>query len=192
MSKNNTNYLKQLYRFDDSDKTYMIDISLDSYEEIFNDWDAAPLRKKAMNPELESFLEETAYELSLKNKVKVVFVVPESIRNEQKEALVVEGFKNYYFSLNHFINRDMRTNYRKILTYLGLGFIFIIISYLYTFADNPNFFLEILSQGIFVGGWVLFWEAFSLFFFDMYEIRDKKKRYSRFIKCKKVFRYIEK
>ncbi len=192
MGKKSTNYLKQLYRFDETDKTYAIDVSLDSYEEIFNDWDAAPMRKKAMNPELETFLEESGYELPLKNRIKVVFSIPENKMDHKKESLMIEGFKNYYFSLIHFINRDMRANYRKIVGYLGLGFIFILISYLYTFADEPNFFVEILSQGIFVGGWVLFWEAFSLFFFDMYDIRDKKKRYNRFIKCKKAFRYIKK
>ena len=191
MAKNSKNYLKQIYRYDETDKTYTIDISLDSYEEIFSDWDAAPMRRKAMNPELETFLDESAYELPLKSKIKVVFVLPEDIKDSQKEPAVMDGFKNYYAALNHFINRDMRTNYRKIATYLVLGFIFIITSYLYTFT-TPNFFLEIFSQGIFVGGWVLFWEAFSLFFFDMYEIREKKKLHSRYIRCKKVFRYINK
>ncbi|MGE4320033.1 MAG: hypothetical protein AB7E61_01135 [Acholeplasmataceae bacterium] len=192
MRKNTKSYLRQIYQYDEMDKTYLIDVSLDNYKEIFNDWDAAPIKKKAMNPELETFLEDSSYDLPLKQKVKIVFAVPESIKDHQIEVQHIDAFKNYYRALIHFLNREMNINYRKMFIYIFLGFSLIVTSTLLSNVSTASLLLEILSQGVFVGGWVLLWESFSLFFFDMYDQRDKKKRYTRFINSKIIYRYIKK
>jgi len=192
MKKKKKSYLRQIYAYDETDKSYLIDLSLDKYEEIFNDWDAGPLKKKAMNPELETYLDETAYEIPLKHKIKIVFALPANVEDNQKESIIKDVFKNYYRAMNHFLTRDMKTSYRKMAIYIMLGFIFIVTSTLMDYLLDATILKDILSQGIFIGGWVLMWEAFSLFFFVLYDSRDKRKRYIRFINSKIIFRYIKK
>ena len=41
------------------------------------------------------------------------------------------------------------------------------------FEEQLSF--TILREGLFIGGWFLMWESFSLFFFDSYEVRNRKK-----------------
>ncbi|MFA6801110.1 MAG: hypothetical protein WCR19_03280 [Acholeplasmataceae bacterium] len=189
MKKEIQSYLRQIYQYDETDKTFLVSISLNSYEEILNDWDAGPVRKKSMNPELDSFLEEALHEIPIKQKTKIVFMIPEKIKDPQKEVMHIEAFKNYYRALIHFLNRDLKTIYRKMMIYIILGFLFIIVSTLLSHYFPDNLLGEILSQGIFIGGWVLIWESFSLFFFESYDKRDLRKRYIRFINNKIIYRY---
>jgi hypothetical protein len=57
------------------------------------------------------------------------------------------------------------------------------------YEDSLTF--NILREGLFIGGWFLLWESFSLFFFDSYEVRQRRKRFQRYLDSDIEFRYIE-
>jgi hypothetical protein len=52
-----------------------------------------------------------------------------------------------------------------------------------------DMFSTIFVEGLYIGGWVLLWEAFSLFFFHSYEIRQRKKIFLRFKGMEIYFKY---
>lgn len=182
--------LRRIYRYDDTDDTYVIDISLDTYLELFNDWDRSPIRRKDLNHELFEYLEEAAYEIPNKYQTKITFGMPEAVKNEQKQENSITGLRNNFRNTIHFINRTLSTNNRKSILYALLGLIFIVLSTIFEQFLPETFFFTVLAQGIFVGGWVLLWEAFSLFIFVSYEHRDRRKRYRRFLNSKIEFMYL--
>ena len=185
-----TAILKQIYRYDPNDDTYVIDISLDNYLELFNDWDRSPIRRKDLNHELIEYLEEAAYEIPIKYKTKITFGMPESVKNIERQESSITGLRNNFKYVIHFINRTLSTNNRKSILYALLGLSFIVLSTIFEQFLPETFFFTVLAQGIFVGGWVLLWEAFSLFLFVSYEHRDRRKRYRRFLNSKIEFTYI--
>ena len=182
--------LQQIYRFDSVDDTYVIDISLDNYLEIFNEWDRSPIRRKDLNHELFDYLEEAAYEIPLKYKTKILFGIPEKVKDKKRQENAITGLRNNFRYVIHFINRTLSTNNRKSILYALLGLLFIIMSTVFEQFLPDTFFFTILAQGIFVGGWVLLWEAFSLFIFISYEHRDRRKRYRRYLESVIEFTYL--
>ncbi len=182
--------LRQIYRYDPDDDTYVIDISLDNYMEIFNEWDRSPLKRKDMNHELFDYLEEAAYEIPLKYKTKIVFGIPESVKDKKRQESAITGLKNNFRYVIHFINRTIMTNNRKSFLFTVMGLIFIVMSTVFEKFMQDTFFFSVLAQGIFVGGWVLLWEAFSLFLFISYDHRNRRKRYRRYLESKIEFTYI--
>ncbi len=192
MSKKKKVEIGQIYRYDPKDDAYVIDISLDNYLEIFNDWDRSPLRRKDMNHELFEYLEDASYEIPLKYKTKILFGIPSNVKDKQRQDNAIAGLKNNFRYVIHFINRTLATNNRKSIIYALMGLIFIVLSTIfeqYIPVEDP-FFLTVLAQGIFVGGWVLLWEAFSLFIFTSYDHRDRRKRYKRYLESKIEFTYL--
>lgn len=184
--------LNQIYRYDAEDDTYIIDISLENYLEIFNDWDRSPLRKKDMNQELSDYLETAAYQIPLKYNTKIIFGIPVSVKDVKRQQNAVTGLRNNFRYIIHFINRTLSTNNRKSAIYTILGLAFIVLSTIFDqYLPDDSFFFNILSQGIFVGGWVLLWEAFSLNLFVSYEHRNRRKRFERFLQSKIEFTYIK-
>ena len=183
--------LRQIYRYDPNDDTDVIDISLVNYMEIFNEWDRSPLRKKDLNHELFDYLEEAAYEIPLKYNTKIVFGIPEHVKDKKRQESAITGLKNNFRYVIHFINRTIAMNNRKSVIYATMGLLFIILSTVFEQFLTDTFFFNVLAQGIFVGGWVLLWEAFSLFLFISYDHRNRRKRYRRYLASRIEFTYIQ-
>jgi hypothetical protein len=181
--------LSQIYAYDEEDECYVVPISLDSYDELFNGWDAAPTKRRNLEVDLLDFLEEVAYDIPMSQSIKLVFQLPLETKDIKKEEIATEGIYNNFRMINHFISKEFAKNNRKILTYLAIGVIFLSISYLFQTDLNLVFPLSILVDGFFIGGWVMFWEAFSLFFFIGSELRNRRKRYNRYSNSKMEFKY---
>ena len=116
-------YLRKIYRYDAIKKAFIIDIDLAFYQELFNDWDASPFRKKDLDPELVEFLESSSDQIPKKNNVIIYFSLPQDQKNRQIEKRVLEGFRNYYKSTLYFIKKELDYSLRKILLFVILGFL---------------------------------------------------------------------
>lgn len=53
------------YNTNPDTSAYMIEISLDEYSELFNGWDASPLRRRDLEPELLDYIEQCGAEIPL-------------------------------------------------------------------------------------------------------------------------------
>lgn len=183
-------YLKSIYKFDETRDTYLLEISIENYNELFNAWDASPIRKKDIDPELAEYLEQVGVDIPLKENIEIIFLIPKKARNEAFETKSKKAFLNYFNANIHFINRTLKSNLRKVFAYLLISFMFITVAYVLN-SSSVTLSFDIIKEGLFIGGWVFMWEAFSLFFFSTSEIIAKKRRLQRFANTKILFHYIE-
>lgn len=181
--------LSTIYPFDKETNTYCVYISLDSYEELFNGWDAAPIKRRDLEPDLLDFLEQVSYDIPLSEKVKIVFQLPEAKKDSEKEQRSKEAIYHNFNLIRHFINKSLMQNNRKIATYLAMGVFFLLLSYSLDLYLHLTFPFSILVDGFFIGGWVMFWEAFSLTFFIGHEFRNRRNRFARYSDSQVEFQY---
>lgn len=167
-----------MYNFNKQTGRFELELSIDYYKELFNDWDAAPMRKKDLDPELVSYLETVAEDIPMKYRIDIVFVMQDTFKDEALEDISKQVFENYFHYLIHFNKRHMNKLIRKAFMYMILGFAFITIAV--NFRNVPILSYEIFSEGLFIGGWVFMWEAVSLLFFRVAEYWTLNKRYKRF------------
>lgn len=167
--------LKQMYRLNEETGAYMIEISLDNYDELFNGWDASAIRRKELEPELFDYLVSSSYEISLKHPLEIWFYIEQTRLNEEKERLSQIGIDNHFKSRLHINETKLKSNYRKILIYILMSIGFLTFAYLVPNQIDLSILIDIMVEGLFIGGWVLLWEAFSIFFFDSYDLRMRKK-----------------
>ena len=85
--KHKKNETLNLYNTNPDTRAYLIEVSLDDYSELFNGWDASPLRRRDLEPELMDYLEQAGSEIPLKEKMELCFYMP-------KEKIL---FSCYYF-----------------------------------------------------------------------------------------------
>ncbi len=172
--------LSQIYQYNQQENAYIVQISLDKYEELYNGWDAAPMKRRDIEPDLLEFIEQVAYDIPLEEKIVLCFQLPESEKDEKKEVLAKEAIYHNFTIIRHFINKESSRNNRKIFAYSSLGIIFLTLTYIFQNMTEITFPFSIFFEGLFIGGWVMFWEAFSLFFFTGSELRGRRKRYARY------------
>ncbi|RAK07104.1 hypothetical protein C8C77_11840 [Halanaerobium saccharolyticum] len=183
--------LRYIYHTNQHNKAYLIELNLDCYDDLFNSWDGSALDRKELDPELSHFLERASYELPLKDRVELCFYLPESKKDEKMEADSRATIKNNFRMKLFFINQDLKQNSKKIATYILMGITFLITAYLIPESKDLSLLISLLMEGLFVGGWVFLWEAFSIFFFGSRELKDKKKRYFRYLDSNILFKYRE-
>lgn len=182
-------YLQSIYKYDQLTDSYQLEISIDNYHELFNAWDASPIKKKDLNPELAEYLKQASIDIPIKEKINIVFLLPKRLRSEPYEHKAQKAFQNYYNANVHFINQTLKSDYKKILSYLFIGFLFVTSTY-FLESNSIAVSFDILNEGLFIGGWVFLWEAFSLFFFEINDKINKRKRHLRFAKTVIIFKYI--
>lgn len=183
------NYLKQMYRQNPESGAYLIEVSLESYQEVFNGWDPSPFRRRDIEPELLDFIYHCSEDIPLRQPVELCFYMPKDQYDEQKEQLTKVGFTNNLNFIASKIRKELKSSHRKIFLYVLMSLIFLLMAYFLRSQSFENLFTTILTEGMFIGGWVFLWEAFSLFFFTDQEHKRKLKLIQRLLDYPIVFIY---
>lgn len=191
--KKKKNTVFNFYNINDETNAYMIEISLDNYAELFNGWDASPLRRRDLEPELLEYIEQCGYEIPLENNLEMYLYLPSELKDDEKEQRSKTGIINNFNVVLFSIGKQLKKIYRQIFLNILMSFMFLIAAYiLRNFIQISDMFLTIFIEGLYIGGWVLLWEAFSLFFFHSHDIRQRRKVFLRFSEMKIYFKYINK
>jgi hypothetical protein len=177
-----------LYRTNPENNAYLIEVSLEDYSELFNGWDASPVRRKDLEPELLDYLEEAGTEIPIKQSIELVFYLPKDKRDAEKDERSITTIQNNFKVVNQMIQKKIERNYRRLLVYVTLSLIFLVAAYLLRNVTTLSLLTNIMIEGFFIGGWFLLWEAFSLFFFDTHEFKIRQKIFKRFIDSKIIFK----
>lgn len=182
-------YIKQFYKLNQETGRYIIEVSLDNYNEVFNGWDPSPIKRRDLDPEVKDFILNCSDDLPLNFEIELKFYVPKSQLDKEKEALTIDGVKNNFNFFILLARKELMNNRKKTIKYITLSILFLLLSY---FSDKAIFFglfSTILKEGLFVGGWVFMWEAFSIIFFSDSEMYSDIKHYNRLLDSPIIFEY---
>lgn len=150
-----------------------IDINVDYYREIYNEWDFSPLNNSDLDDDLFEYLEESVAEIPKKNKISIIFHIPATIQDLEKEQKSIEGLKNYFgYYIKKYSNKLKQTK-KNSFTYGIFGLFLLFIGSLLQRNIPEAIFADFLIEGFFIGGWVLFWELFSTLFFKLQKLKDR-------------------
>ncbi|GAA0497905.1 hypothetical protein GCM10008986_26170 [Salinibacillus aidingensis] len=185
------NFMDQFYTIDQETGEYIIEISLQNYDDVFNTWDSSVYNIRDLDSSLKSFLEECSYDIDSKRSIKLRFNMSNQNKDEKMEALIAEGIRNY-FQYSHYITKKRFSEKRKrSIIYIILSLLFTIVSYFFKATNESELVGEIISLSLTVGGWVFLWETFSLLFIQSSDLRKQKKQYRRIFTAPILFRYVD-
>lgn len=168
------------YQRDIETQAFIIKISLDNYEEVFDDWDPSPFKMRDIEDEFLDFLWDSVEDIPSRETIIFEFSLPTDKKNTLKEQQLVSALHHQYNYMLSKNQRNRRRENKEALKYLLLGFLFFLIAYL-GILDYANLAYRILNDGLFVGAWVFVWEAFSNVFIESRDLRDEKRIIKRFI-----------
>ena len=189
--KQENNHPKLNYRFSSENKTVYIDICISVYREIYNEWDFSPMVNRDLDDDLLEYIESSAEEIPKKYSICIVFNIPERIKDSDKEEKSIKGFHNFYTYQIRRIKLEQKKNFRNAGIYGFFGLVLIFIGYFMKQASFSIPFIDVIIEGFFIGGWVLFWELFSAIFFKQRNMTRRKNIFLRLLKSQIIYRYIE-
>jgi hypothetical protein len=183
--------LKKIYQQDPETAAFLIEVALDRYEEIFNEWDPAPYKRRDLNPDLRYYLEDSSDDIPLKHNVKLLFKAPAQIYDDPKECSVLEGLSVWLTCAEDAARKALRKLRGRAVTYLCAAAVLLTaVAQLSRVHDAP-LWLAVVRDGLTIGSWVFAWELISIFFFERVALRRELKKWKRLAEAKVGFAYRE-
>jgi hypothetical protein len=169
----------QIYTINPSTNCYLIEIGLDQYTDIFDEWDPAPFKHRSIDPDLELYLEGSSEEIPLRYPVELHFKVQAGSRDKKMEEESQNGLKTSFAFKMYLLRKELKKTNTQILRCIALGLIFLWMGMFFSEQFAGRALAYLLAEAIIIGGWVFLWEAVSLFFFTNREIDHKYRIYRR-------------
>jgi vacuolar-type H+-ATPase subunit F/Vma7 len=142
-----------------------IALTLDSYQDIFSDFDPRHYSKRILS---EDFIEECERAVRpIKEKFQLILLLPKNKRNFNEEKIIKQRIKEYF---NHRLSekqKEIKKIKRQGIQWFLIGTIIMIIST--QLETYTNFFIKILSTMSIPAGWFSFWEGLGKIFIDARE-----------------------
>ncbi len=156
-------YYHEVYRFDEEKSSYIIDVSLDSYDDVYDEWDPSPFKKRDIEDEFDDFIRDSSSDIPLKYGLVIELYLPITQKNQNKERILKEAYDHFYRFQYSRAKKQQQEILHKIINNLFLAVIFLFIGY-FSYPLGDSITLSIIKEGIFIGGWVFLWEVFTLLF----------------------------
>jgi hypothetical protein len=183
-------YFQKLYKYDKISNSYLIEVSLDDYDDVFDDWDPSPFKKRDIEDEFDDFIVNSSEDIPLSHNISIVLYLPKSKKNTRKEATLKAAYKNFYEYIIEKIHKDIRTTNKTTISYLFLSLGLLSIGYM-LFKGEQNLIFNVLQEGVLIGGWVFLWEFFTNIFIKMRELHNMNKLYNRLYNAEIRFTYVD-
>ncbi|WP_226577590.1 hypothetical protein [Halobacillus litoralis] len=183
------NFLDQFYTIDPETGEYIIEIGLNSYDDIFNSWDSSVYNIRDLDASLKSFLEECSYDIDLRNVITLRFHMQNEKEDVNVEDTVIAGLRNYFNYRLHFIKKEMDQQRKKVVSYVVVSLVLTFFSLYLPKVIEGEIMFKIILQAIQLGGWVFLWEAFTIGFLQGRGPRKVRKEYKRLLDAPIRFQY---
>lgn len=149
-----------------------IDLVLQSYEDLFSDFDPRPYSRKALS---EDFLSECKRASADKDKeIELRFLMPKKKRSVKDEETIIERLKEHFRKHSLEKHKEIRYYQKTGIIWISLGAIIIITS-LVVSLNFESHFLEAILKIFEVPSWFLIWEGLGKIFLHA---REKLPEYS--------------
>ena len=133
-----------------------IPLRLDSYNDLFSDFDPRPYSQKALSKDF--LIECQKASLDKKKNIKLKLFIDKKKRNIKEEKFIVKRIQEHFNK--HFLEKKKELFKIRML---GL-FWFLLGSFLIVFTtflnlQNQSFFVQVLAAVAHPGGWFFMWEG---------------------------------
>ncbi|NJL47354.1 MAG: hypothetical protein HC929_07535 [Leptolyngbyaceae cyanobacterium SM2_5_2] len=178
---------REAYAIDQANNAYMIEVALDNYTDIFNEWDPAPFKRRELDQDLQVYLEGSANEIPSRYPIELCFTLPPGGRDLAKEEEVRAGLKNSVSFKLYLFRKEMGLINSRTFRYVLAGLGTLWVARLLSKPTEVSDITAVLTEGLFIGGWVFLWEAVSLFFFSNRDLYLRYRTYQRLRGCEVIF-----
>lgn len=167
-----------------ADQPATINLRVAEPAQLLHPLDPAPPAQRALAPEAEAFILESARELPERTPLALVIHLERAGTGDEAPAGVLAGAVHRFFTARA---ARTRTQLRRLvrLARLGLLFSLILLGVALGLGEGIEALLpgrrlgEILKEGLIIGGWVAMWRPVEILLFDRLTLRAEARLLDR-------------
>lgn len=163
-----------------------ISLWLDTYDDIFSDFDPRPFSQRVLS---DDFLREAKKaSLDKPSGIELKFLIPKDIRNSETEAMIKKRIHDYFKKHSLEMQKEIKSTIKKgiLITLFGSFIMIAATSISLWYHDSgllPTFLVVLLEPA----GWFLVWEGLNNMFLDTKPFKTDLAFYQKLAKCEISF-----
>ncbi len=164
-----------------SDVLQSVSIAIDSYDDIFSDFDPSPYATRLLS---EDFLRELKrhYVENRHGEFIITFTLPKSARTEKTETLVRKRIKDYFSLHLQKLKKDMDKSSRSGLIRVVGGILFDILLFAIPALQSPVIVTILSTLSLY-----LLWSGYENLFEIPSKFKSKQRFFEKFVSAKYNF-----
>ena len=188
MKRKKKSTLDRLYSYDKRNNAYKIEISLDKYEDIYNEWDPTPFKKRDIEEEFIKYVIDSSLDIPMRYNLELYLYLPEYMMDEKKEKNAKAAIKSYF---NYLLDRNKRTLSASIVRCARSAFLGVVLLCVYyiSLGESTNDLARVLIEGVSILGWVALWDVGEELLLNLITAFSKRRNLKRISQAKVEFIY---
>ncbi len=164
-----------------------ISLALDSYDDIFSDFDESSYSKRIISDDFTREIEKR-YNENRKGEFEVVFSLPQKVRSAKIEGMVKKRIKDHYKSKLKEVEDKVKKMKNTGVSRIALGiFLSLVEVAIRLNAVNSSIFVETLEILLIPAAWFSVWTGYEHFFDGPKEFVERGEFYRKFEKAEYKF-----
>ncbi|MBI4144010.1 hypothetical protein HY486_02070 [Candidatus Woesearchaeota archaeon] len=162
-----------------------ISLWLDTYEDIFSDFDPREFSQRSLSVD---FLEEA--ERASRDKgvaLELKLLVPKKRRKVSDEGTIKKRLRTHFKRHYEMIRNDIKKTIRQGVFYVIAGIIIMLFASLMVYFQAHTFLATFLIVLLEPAGWFLFWEGLNQVIFESNKAKPQLEFYKKMSKCQITF-----
>ncbi len=149
---------------------------LDSYDDIFSDFDSRHYLKRRIS---EDFLHELHIEMKHMDHYAddMLLLLPAQQRNEDAEKIIKTSLVNFFKTQFNIHSNICRKKLNKGISFLISGILLMLFNSWLSYYRSESFFAVGLKVLLEPAGWFLLWIALDFLYYDHAELKKEKNFY---------------
>jgi len=161
-----------------------ITLMLDSYNDIFSDFDSRPYSQKALSFD---FLQESerASRDKIFDGIELKLLVPCNKRDNKEELVIKKRLKDHFNKHFNLLKKEARNTVKQGSIFVSFGFVTMMLTtfILSNYGEPYSFFIAFLVLLLEPAGWFLLWEGMAIVLFEPKKIKPNLDFYEKMSKC---------
>ncbi len=167
-----------------------IKLWLDSYDDIYSDFDSRHYLKRRIS---EDFLDELQNELKNDKLIEgnIILLLPTHKRDEIAEKTIANSITTYFNKQFDFHKNKCRKKLNNGIVLFISGFIIMLLNSWFSFTYKESFVIIFLRILLEPAGWFLLWAAFDFLFYDYPTLKAMRNFYRQLSSATVLFKTAE-
>ncbi|MCX8166959.1 MAG: hypothetical protein N3E37_03855 [Candidatus Micrarchaeota archaeon] len=171
-----------------SDEFRRVDIALDTYDDIFSDFDSSSYSSRLIS---EDFVHEVLRKFNKREKkrLQIVFSIPAKERNSRHEHVIKKRIKEYFLEKMYELNDKSNIQKKEATTLMFAGFfsLLLVLTVAMPGISIDPFLARVIETFLLPVGWFGLWEGTNRFFDAKRRFDDEKKTYEALASADYIF-----
>ena len=150
----------------DSNKRWSVSIWLDSYDDVFSDFDSRPFEERSLSDDFILEARKMAKEKP-EGEIEVKLLMPAAKRNHETEAIIIKNLHAHFRHFAHTLETEIKHTRRRGVILTVTGFLLMTLAaYIISISDG-HFYFNILRIVLEPTGWFLVWAGLENIFYGL-------------------------